>query len=364
MYILPSTKISDIETKGTDNQKAAATYFDKNGNGIIDKNEADSFNLSKISKTDEALTITSPNGYIDKFENISIKRSDDYYKSGYIPVAVVDDFTTNGGIQHGTGVCNIIKSINPNISLTKINCCNIENWNGLQKFADKVICKFPKLENALYSNKTTGNLCNDFFGSLNFEAKTFEIAYKKLKEQIDSGVKFEAVNMSQAIECQYSTINSLVSDELGVEITPDNIADYKKEIKEILRQKQTQKIEYEDMKPYSHKGKISDILRIIDAMESVKIPIYNAGAYKSPDNTETFSLLSLADNSLTVEAGIETENGIIHADVVSHNSFALDENGKRRIADSIVYGAGELQRGSTSFATPMVLANSIKEKYK
>ena len=53
-------------------------------------------------------------------------------------------------------------------------------------------------------------------------------------------------------------------------------------------------------------------------------------------------------------------------DFVSHNSLALDENGKRRIEDSLVYeGDFEcMSRGSTSFATPIALAKALKEKYE
>ena len=50
MYILPSTKIQQIQQKATDEQKEAATYFDKNGNGKIEAHEADAFNNSKIIK--------------------------------------------------------------------------------------------------------------------------------------------------------------------------------------------------------------------------------------------------------------------------------------------------------------------------
>ncbi len=367
MHILPLTTVSDIETNGTDEQKAAAKYFDKNGNGIIEKTEADSFNSSKISKTNEALTITSADGYVDKYENISTNHTDSYYESGYIPVAVIDDFSMNeeNVIQHGTYVCNIMKSTNPDISITKFNTNHTQNWNGVQKFFGNILANHPNLEKKLYSNDVTMKICEKFFRSPELCNKSLNNAISELKNKIDAGTKYEAANLSQGPACDYETINNLVSDELGVEITPDNIADYKKEIKEILKEKQNQKITYYETGGTETQIKAAEIIETIELIESLNIPVYLAGTYKTPDGEETFNLYSLADNALTVEAGVEDNGEIMRADTVSHNSFAIDGNGNRRLEDSTFYdGSDTMDYGSTSFATPMALANDMKEKYK
>ena len=142
MYILSNTTIEAIKEKGTAEQKAAAVYFDKNGNGKIDREEADSFNYAKITKTENSLTIQNKNGYIDTFENLNTRKEDSYYKNGSIPIAVIDLYNpecTNS--FHGTAVSNTLKKHNKELSLTEIDYSPHRTWNKFQinfaKFADK-----------------------------------------------------------------------------------------------------------------------------------------------------------------------------------------------------------------------------------
>ena len=358
MNIEVNMTVDYVKQNGTAEQKAAAVYFDKNGNGIYEQDEADTFSRSSIEKTDEALTITSADGYVDTFENIATRHDDEYYSSGTIPVAVIDDYLGNldnpGYCQHGTYVCNTIKSINPDISITKINNSERQYWTPAQKFVNKVFETFPALGNLLCSNESTQNMLDEFFCTDKYKFNASVKAFEELNNQIENGAGYKAVNLSSACACEYSEINELVAEELGVAITPDNIAEYKSEIKEILRQKSDEQ------------GKdgtfISQILTQIDLLENTEIPVYMGGSYTSEDGEDTFNLLALADNALIVEGGVEYGNDIIFDEDIPHSSLALDENGERRIEDSRLYDGKELLKTSTSFATPMALAKAFPEE--
>lgn len=368
MYILPNTPIAKMQESGNAEQAATAIYFDKNGNGVIDKTEADSFNSSKIDKTDEKISIKSVNGYTDTFVNFRTQKDQNYYKSGSIPVAVIDIFQGNGGggADHGYGVSNIIKSINPDISVTQVNASPITCYNKFQQFLCKKFDKNPKLEEMIYSNKVMNKLMDFIYSNRDVAQHNAYInAVDKVQNDIDNGMEYKAVNLSSGYEVSYETINSIVKDELGVEITPENIKEYKTQVKDILEQKQDETIVH-GSKSGEHEIKIKDMLTLVDKIENLNIPVYLAGSYyyDKEGTIDAFNLLALADNTLSVEAGTELPNGkIINGKRVSRNSLSLDENGNRRIADSICYDGIELYRGSTSFATPMVLAKELTEKY-
>ncbi len=369
MYILSSTKVSDIEQKGTAEQKIAAQFFDKDGNGIIDRAEADSFNTSKIDVSKQKLTITSKDGFVDEFESVDYQHPESYYTQGYIPVAVIDDFTMGGeGIscQHGTNVCNTIKSINPDISITKFDTNHTQKWNSFQKgFAD-FQRKHPKLEKLCYGNDFLRGLTGRILNISSLTNQNIIEHLGTIKEQIEAGQKYEAINMSLGSEVTYPALNALVSKELGVEITPDNASKYKTQIKEILKTKQNETITYYNSSHKPSNLSVKDVVGVIEAMEATETTIYIAGSYKTLDGEENINLYALADNALCVEAGAEKDGKFILDDnVISHNSLALDENGNRRIEDSLVYeGDFEcMSRGSTSLATPMALAKALKAKY-
>lgn len=370
MNILPYTKVSDIQEKGSPEQKVAVQYFDKDDNGIINKEEADRFNSSKIDVSEQRLIIVSKDGYVDKFESVDYKYPESYYTQGYIPVAVIDDFTMgDDGIscQHGTNVCNIIKSINPDISITKFNTNHTLKWNSFQRSLGNLLIEHPKIDEFCYNNDFLNGLTKKVLETIRLTNLAIIEHLGTIKEQIENGYKYEAINMSCGLEITYPVLNQLVEKELGVKITPDNISQYKTQIKEILNKKQNDKIPYYDSSHKSSYVKIQDVLSVIEAMEETQIPIYIAGSYKTGENEETVNLYALANNALCVEAGVEKDNDfILDNDFVSHNSLALDENGNRRIEDSLVYeGDFEcMSRGSTSFATPIALAKALKEKYE
>ncbi len=364
MYILPSTKIEQIAQKGTDEQKTAATYFDKNGNGIIEAQEADSFNYSKIVKTPESLTITSPSGYTDKFINIATPHPDSFYEQGFIPVAVIDDFTMggNGTVQHGTNVSNVIKYINPNISLTRINTSHTKYFNPIQKGLIKIFNKHPNMERTLDNHKITKKLLDLIYNNIPHLSM---LAHKKscetVKANLDNGMKYKAVNLSAGFDITYSTINELVKNELGIEITPDNISTYRQQIKDIIRNKKDYKISNYNSSGKCVYTKLSETLDVLDAIEQIKIPVYIAGSYKTVNDEETFNLWALADNAICIEGGVEHNGTIIHDSHVSHNSLAVDKNGHRRLEDSMFYdGSDELERGSNSLAVPIALAKALQ----
>lgn len=370
MYILPSTKVSDIEAKGTSAQKIAVQYFDKDGNGVIDKSEAVHFNTAQIDVSKQKLTITSKDGYVDTFESVDFEHPESYYTQGYIPIAVIDDYTMGrDGIscQHGTNVCNVIKSINPDISITKFDTNHTLKWNSFQKGLAGFLNKHPKLGELSYKNSFLRNMTDKLLNISSLTNQNITEHLTTIKKQIDAGQRYEAINMSCGQEITYSELNKFVGKELGVELTPDNIAQYKNQIKEILKAKQNETITYYDSSHNASSISIKEVVNVIEAMEATKTPIYIAGAYKTLDGEENVNLYALASNSYCVEAGAEKDGKFILDDnFISHNSLALDENGKRRIEDSLIY-EGEFEcmsRGSTSLATPMALAKELKEKYK
>ena len=268
MYILPNTKIETIEQKGTTEQKAVATYFDKNGNGKIDREETDSFNYAKITKIENGIKIQNTNGQIDTFENIRARKSDSYYKSGSIPIVVIDTFhkeCTNN--FHGTAVSNILKNYNKELSLTEIDYAPQRCWNKFQMAFGKFAEKYHKIFQ--YLDKK--NLFPHFI--LNKKAqKPMFAAFEEIKTRMNNGEKFEAVNFSSAIGISYEEINKLVEKEIGEPITPDNIKKHSSKIREILEKNENRKIESNDQKV-----RIKRYLDLIKLMESINIPIYMAG---------------------------------------------------------------------------------------
>ena len=78
---------------------------------------------------------------------------------------------------------------------------------------------------------------------------------------------------------------------------------------------------------------------------------------------EQFNILALAKNSIIIDAGlIQADGSIIHDKIISHSSLSIDENGKRRIEDAMFYSKDKINRGCTSYATPMALAKDFLPK--
>lgn len=356
MYILPNTSIETIEQKGTAEQKATAVYFDVNGNGKIDRTEADSFNYAKITKTEDELTIQHQNGYIDTFENLRTRKPDSYYKSGSIPIAVIDLYNEEcPNTFHGTAVSNTLKKYNKELSLTEIDCSPQRCWSKFQKNFAKFADRHLKIATFLSDKKLFPS-----FILGHKEHKSDLAAFQEIKTRIDNGEKFKAVNFSSSINTTYEAINKLVEKELGITITPDNIKENLGKIRAFLEQNPNKKIEWEN-----EKVKVKKYLDIIKAMESLNIPIYMAGEYKTGANREIeqFNILALAKNSIIIDAGlIQADGSIIHDKIISHSSLSIDENGKRKIEDAMFYSEDKINRGCTSYATPMALAKDFLPK--
>ena len=140
--IKPSVTINDISRNGTIEQQMAI-LFDSDINGVLDEKEISIFNSSKIQYNEEKATITTPDGKTRTLPNIYEHKSDEFYQSGTIPVAVVDVFSGANDF-HGYAVSNIIKNENPDISVTRIDYQpeSFQNPNFLQK----MLISFAKSE--------------------------------------------------------------------------------------------------------------------------------------------------------------------------------------------------------------------------
>ena len=243
MNIIPRISVKAVQESGSTTQQATANYFDKNGNGILELEESDRFQKAKIEKTDKAIKIINADGSVDIFENMSIEHDEEYYSSGTIPVAVIDMFdTTAGNGWHGKHVCNMMKSVNPDISITKFDNSPTKTYNKFQMAVYNLISKNPKLDKFCSKHQPFKSIVNNILED-GQQTDAVEKCFDEVIQQMNNGKKFQAVNLSASQDCSYPEINRLVGNELGVEITPENIAKYKKQIKEVLETKQNKKFD-------------------------------------------------------------------------------------------------------------------------
>ena len=342
--IKSDTKVVDLIQNGAYTQAFLSLYFDRDNNGIIDDNEAKKIETSVIDFSENCTSffvynITNPKD-IQVFENLSIPKSDEYYSSGTIPVAVVDGFN-EGDDEHGIIVSNILKQYNPDIAITKYNYHH-----------DDVVIVVPK---------------NFHCGGCHKTGETYEVIVNplmRLKQNVFFGKKYAAINLSMGYTMDYETINALCSKDLKVRLTPENIAQYKTQIKEILWEKcrKNPDLTYTNTRT-KEEINIRDVLQEIEIFDSLDIPIYVAQSYKSEEYTkETFNLFSLINTAVTVEAGTETTRPLS-----SSNSFSVDEKtGKKRFAEGLAFIGTvtdlEINKNSTSFATPEFLAKTLKKQ--
>ena len=358
MEITPNMSVKTVQKKGTATQISVAEYFDKNGNGILEKEEVDSFEKAKIEKTDKELKITNADGTVDTFENMALEHDEEYYSSGSIPVAVIDTFDVG---WHGKHVCNMMKSVNPDIAITKFENSPSRMDNSAQKAFRLFINNHPKFDDFCSKNKLLTAILSKILDS--DQIGSIEICLDEVKEQMDKGKEFCAVNLSSGVECSYTELNRLVGKELGVEITPENVADYKTQIKEILATKREETFKTDDGRDIS----VGQIVDIINKMESLKIPVYVGSGYEHGEiKNQNMTMFALADNSVCVEAGKEQANGEMKTvDYVSSNSLSKDATGKNRIENSIHYSSDVPYNGitgvTTSMSTPIALAKDLKK---
>ena len=361
MYLPVNIRLNTIEEHGTNRQKAVVAYFDFDGNQVIDAKEAKAYNTADIKISDKQISIKLADGRTDVFENIRYRKPDEYYKSGTIPIAVIDTYDPNlHNGWHGTEVSNTLKKYNPLLALTEFNNSLLLSANPLQRFIVMQMDKNLEFSKKVVNNKILSKII-DLLMKGNLE-KTYINSFSRVKKAIDGGAKFQAVNLSSGYNASYKDINRLVSNELGVEITPDNIKDYIYQIKDVLSTKQNEKILMSSESTHKEYVKVKDILKMVEMLESFKIPVYSANCYKTGDKRleDVFNLFALAKNVKMVEAGTQMPDGrVVHAPTVSRNSLNIDENGNRRIQDSIYYSDNRIDRGCTSYAAPMQLAKDF-----
>lgn len=345
----------------------AINFFDLNLNGELEQNEINIFEASKFENHDNRKRIITPDGNIYDFQDMSIDKGDEFYKTGTIPVAVIDDIKN----WHGKVIMNILKDKNPDLSVYGFDSNSKNSLNFFQKTFQNIIQYIqqnPELCNiAYYSSENMRNILINLENEIipnDFRDKDLGYALDEIKKEIDNGKNFKAINLSLAQTISYDDINKLCKDKIGEEITPENCAKYKTQIKEIFKQKvkENKNIKLFDTRYSEEIVNVSVILENIEKIEALKIPTYLAQSYKDKNNSQTFNLYSLADNALTVESGRINKDNSLSIPKSSTNSCALDENGKRRIAVPDIFDGDSIDMYSTSFATPIVLANELKKQ--
>lgn len=340
-----------------------ALFFDKNFNGKEDADEIKEYNSSSVffDTDNKYVNITTSDRKTTKLENIDIWKGDNYYKTGTIPIAVIDGIN----VEHGRHVINILKNENPELSITGFDHASFKSANFLQRNFVKFV-DHTALGRFLYTNELTGGLMRSLEEKLitpDLTLKNCADALDDVKKQMDKGIKFQAVNMSSGIDISYEQINAICEQELGEKITPENIAKHKTKIKEILNKKakENSDLEITATKP-AEEMNLGLLMDIVSKIEKLEVPVYVAQSYKEfKTGQQTFNIYSLANNSRTVEAGKINSDGTINSPGGSTNSMALDEKGQRRIAAPVHYTGEIVEYASTSYATPMVLARDFKK---
>ena len=277
MNFLPKVSFNGAEDKGAELKKSVVEYCDKSDNGIFELQTSDEF----IKENEQNSQTT------DTFENLSFKHGEEYYSSGTVPVAVIGTFKGESGVK-GLQVCNTIKSVNPDVSITKIDA----GFSGKPEktSADSFINDHPLVDNFIYENKLLRNISGVILSET--QSDSVEKCLDELIKQQDSGAEFKAVNLSCECECSYPEINRLVIQETNEEITPENIYDYKSDIKQVLEGKRDRRILAQ-----AGKQKISQLLNIIEKTEELNVPVYMTGSAQVGDE-KVFNLFALADNAV------------------------------------------------------------------
>lgn len=374
MEIRANIKVSDILNRRnntyTSEQKAVAVYFDKNNNGVIDSDEAINFNRSKIVKEKDKIKIALPNGKVVEYEDLTRAKSDKYYKSGHIPVAVIDIFSgpedSFGCAGHGNSVANLIKKHNPDISLTKFDASPMRTYTDEQKNFIAKCEENPNYEEELVKTPEGRSYLEKLF-SPDTTIKPYAVALDEVQQQIGNGVKFDAVNLSSGCSITYEDLNKICEQELGTAITPENVAKYRMQIKNILSKKiNSGEVTKLNIQRAGGEMDAKLILSIMDKIENLKIPVYVASGYKVKDektgmatDIQTVNLFAIPKNARAVQGGT-TFNGKIQSPLCNTNSLGINpETGKRYIEDDLDYSAGEFSRNTASFATPIALAKEL-----
>ena len=365
MEISIAQKVNNLPKDDFVDNSWAINFFDLNLNGEFEKNEINIFEASKFENHDNIKRIITPDGNIYDFQDMSINKGDEFYKTGTIPVAVIDDIKN----WHGKVIMNILKNKNLDLSVYGFDSNSKNSLNSFQKIFQNIIQYIqqnPELRNiAYYSSENIRNILINLENKIipdDFRDKDIGYALDEVKKEIDNGKNFEAINLSLGQAISYNDINKICKDKIGEEITPENCAKYKTQIKEIFKQKvkENKNLKLFDARYSEETINLSVILENIEKIEKLKIPTYLAQTYKDKNNSQTFNLYSLADNTLTVESGRINKDNSLSVPKSSTNSCALDENGKRRIVVPDIFDGYFIDMYSTSFATPIVLANELK----
>lgn len=305
MNFLPKVSFNSAENKGAELKKTVVDYCDKNDNAVFGLRKSDNFEKSGIINKD----FEQENELTDTFETLSQEQDEEYYTSGTIPVAVIDVFDKN---TDGVRVCNMMKSVNPEISITKFEG---KSKNSFSKTPmDEFVSKHPLIDNFLYENKMLKNVSGLFLSESQYDS--VEKCLGDIAAQQKQDVDFKAVNMPIECNCPYSEINRLVIQETNVQITPENIEDYKSDIKHVFDTKRSQKISSQN-----GKVKIAQVLNIVKKTEELNIPVYMAGSYNEGDE-KGFNLFALANNAKYVE--VQEEDGDASDSLASSVVLAKD----------------------------------------
>ncbi len=280
MSFLPKVSFNGAEDKGAVLKKSVVEYCDQSDDGI--------FKLQNSDESEKENRQDSENSIEDTFDDLSFKHDEEYYSSGTIPVAVINDFRGN---SDSIRVCNMIKSVNPDVSITKLDSGLVSPSKDTS--VGSFISDHPLIDNFVYENKLLRNLSGFLLSET--QNDTIEKCLDKLLELQKSGVEYKAVNISCDCVCSYSEINRLVIQETNVEITPENIGEYKPNIKQVLETKRDKRIVSD-----GNKIKVSQLLNIVKKTEELNIPVYMTGNENS-GGKKSFNLFSLADNAISFD---------------------------------------------------------------
>ena len=342
-----------IEVTGKNKEDMAWQFFDKNLNREKDPEEIRRLNSSIVifDMERKSISITTPDKKTTTLDNMGIWKGDEFYKTGSIEVAVIDDMR---GL-HGITVTNILKKDNPNLSISTFNNMSDDMLNPLQKLWKNLFEKIeenPAFQNFILrkENDNLRKIYSSIYESMlpeDLTLKRMSYALDNVSKEMKNGKNFKAVNMSFSVDMTYSDINKLCRNEIGEEITPENIAKHRMKIKEILERTAKENKDLDVFEPrYGGVQKLSNMVEVLKKTENLKIPAYIAQCYVG-SGQEVVNILALADNAIPVGSPAEG---------VSNNSLGT----KKEVAVHFV--GDEVTVGSTSFATPVVMARELREK--
>lgn len=202
-----------------------------------------------------------------KIQEQGVKTPPDKTSGSNKKVAIIDDFTTKSvfidkdakpDVAHGEVVKRFIQEGLPQ---AQIDCFGVKSEEG-----------------------------NDAF------LKSANAGLDSIIKKINNGEKYDALNISFSATTYYSTI----SEQMGEEITPENIAQKKDAIKKWMENEKTDQGLIE----------IKEMIKKLDVISSKGVPVYicaDQGKHQKTKGFQVFNLLTLTDNVKSV--GLLNEKG-------------------------------------------------------